>query len=97
MIIQLRIKENCKAKGVSQKDLAERCGVSAVTLSRIASGQQMPSVETLVKIAAALGVEVSELFAAPSEGVITCPHCGKSIALHPSGVGGCPCASPAEG
>lgn len=81
MIITLRIKEICKVKGISQKDLAERCGVSAVTLSRIASGQQMPSIETLAKIAAALGVEISAMFAAPAEGVIICPHCGKPITI----------------
>lgn len=80
MIITLRIKEICKAKGISQKVLAERCGVSAVTLSRIASGQQMPSVETLAKIAAALSVEFTELFA-PQGNAIRCPVCGSVYEL----------------
>lgn len=97
MITTLRIRELAAEKGLTQKDLAEKCGVSAVSLSRINNGIFNPSLDTLEKIAAALGVEVSALFAAPAEGVITCPHCGKSISLHPSGVVGCPASAPAEG
>ena len=37
--------------------------------------------ELLERIAVALGVPVPELFAAPKEGAITCPHCGKSITI----------------
>lgn len=91
---EFRIKEICKAKGLTQKELAERIGISAVGLAKAIGGNT--TIGTLEKIASALGVSVSELFAAPAEGVITCPHCGKPIALHPSGVGGCP-ASTAEG
>ena len=36
---------------------------------------------TLEKVANVLGVAVPELFAAPKEGAITCPHCGKSITI----------------
>jgi len=83
-MIQFRIKELCSSKGVSQKDLGQKIGVSPTSLSRISTGEQKPSIDTLEKIATALGVEVSELFAAPAEGVITCPHCGKPIELHPT-------------
>lgn len=91
----LRIKELCKQKGLTQSELAERIGISRVGLSKAINGNT--TIGTLEKIAAALGVEVSALFAAPAEGVINCPYCGKPIALHPSEVSGCPCASPAEG
>lgn len=78
----LRIKELCKQKGLTQSELAERIGISRVGLSKAINGNT--TIGTLEKIAAALGVEVSALFAAPAEGVINCPYCGKPIALHPS-------------
>lgn len=58
--MELRVKEICKAKGLQMQELAERLGVTRVTLTRNISGN--PTVETLEKIAEALGVEVVELF-----------------------------------
>lgn len=81
--MQLRVKEICKQKGVLFKDLAAKLGISDVALR--ASLNRNPTISTLEKIAAALGVEVSALFAAPAEGVITCPHCGKSIHIKAEG------------
>ena len=77
--MKLRIKENCALRGITQKELASQLSVSEVTLSRATNGNT--SLETLEKIANALGVPVAELFEAPKEGVITCPHCGKQINL----------------
>lgn len=75
----LRIKEILKQRGVTQKGLAEKIGVSVISISRIAKGEQNPSLDTLQKIADALSVPLSELFAERETGVITCPHCGKKI------------------
>lgn len=77
--MKLRIKEVCQMCNTTQKELAERIGVTEVTLSRASNGNT--SLPLLEKIAAALGVSVSDLFAAPKEGVIHCPHCGKSITI----------------
>lgn len=79
----LRIKELCKQKGLTQSELAERIGISRVGLSKAINGNT--TIGTLEKIAAALGVEVSALFAAPAECVITCPHCGKTIQIKAEG------------
>lgn len=91
----MRIKEILKTKGLSVNELAEMLGVSRVSVSNMINGN--PTVETLNRIAGALGVSVSELFAAPAEGVINCPYCGKPIALHPSEVGGCSASPASEG
>ncbi len=75
----MRIKEVIQEKGLTINKVAELIGVNRVSLSSAINGN--PTVETLEKIANALGVPVSELFEAPKEGVITCPHCGKQINL----------------
>lgn len=61
-------------RNTTQKELAEKLGVSEVTLSRASNGNT--SLPLLEKIAAALDVEVSELFAPKPINTITCPKCG---------------------
>ncbi|HIR73802.1 MAG TPA: helix-turn-helix transcriptional regulator [Candidatus Coprenecus pullicola] len=75
----LRIKELLKEKGMMHKELAEKLGVTDIALRASLKGN--PTISTLEKVADALGVSVPELFAAPRNGVITCPHCGKSITI----------------
>lgn len=67
-MLTLRIKGLCKEKGITLNDLAERIGVSQPSISRLATGRQKPSFDTLEKITAALGVPVSSLFEQPKEG-----------------------------
>lgn len=80
----MRIKELIKEKGYTQKEFAEKLGMTTVGLAQIIAGK--PSYTTLEKIADALGVEVWELLISKEEVVgkndtvsLTCPHCGKSI------------------
>lgn len=79
----LRVKEILKAKGMTAKELAGILNVSESSLSLTIRDGANPSLQTLDKIASALGVSVAELFEAPAAdtAVITCPHCGKSITL----------------
>lgn len=72
----MRIKELIKEKGFTQAEFAEKLGISRVGLNQIINGK--PSYSTLEKIAIALDVEISDLFA-PSAPVLRCPHCGKPI------------------
>jgi transcriptional regulator with XRE-family HTH domain len=48
-------------KRLSQQDIADRAGISAVTVSRIETGFEQPKIETLEKIAEALGVTAAYL------------------------------------
>lgn len=77
----LKIKELCKEKGVSVTKLSEMVGITQPNMSNIANGKTSPSLDLVERIASSLGVEVAALFSSPKEGVITCPHCGKSITL----------------
>ena len=61
----LIIKEILKKKGMTQKDLAKLLYVTDVTISKILNGS--PNVSTLERVAAALGVEVWELFTASTD------------------------------
>lgn len=61
----LRIKEILKSKNITQTELAEKLGITQVALSKTLNGN--PTVETLQKIADALGVHVSDLFTPDDE------------------------------
>ena len=72
--MKFRILELCKQKGITQKDLAEKIGISRVGLSKAINGNT--TITTLRRIAAALEVSVPELFAPQPANTITCPKCG---------------------
>lgn len=79
--MDLRIKEVIKEKGMTITELADKMGINRVNLSNMVNGN--PTVETLNKIADAIGCPVTELFEQPKNDSLslTCPHCGKSITL----------------
>lgn len=81
-----RIKEILKEQGVTINELADKLGISRVTLSTQINGTA--NIVSYEKIATALNVPMWQLFASPeeiqpqSDGVsITCPNCGKSIKI----------------
>ncbi len=65
----LRIKEVAKSKGITITELAEKMGVTQVTLSRTINGN--PTIETLLKIANVLEVDVRELIEPTEQGNLT--------------------------
>lgn len=56
----LRIKEICKEKGLQMQELADKLGITRITLTRNISGN--PTISTLKSIAAALNVDIVDLF-----------------------------------
>lgn len=85
----MRIKELIKEKGYTQKEFAEKLGMTTVGLSQILAGK--PSYTTMEKIAKNLNVPIWQLFidkedfdvmyAPLEEPTYVCPHCGKPIKL----------------
>lgn len=61
MEIGRRIRLLRKQQQRTQNDIAARCGFTVSLLSKIENGQTTPPVATLMKIANALGVKVSDL------------------------------------
>lgn len=58
----LRLKEILAEKEASGKDLAEKVGISEMSMSRVVSGKSFPRPEVLLKIAEELKVDIRELF-----------------------------------
>ena len=78
MIERLIIKEAMKKYGTSVIEVAEKMGISRVTLSTHINGN--PSTEILLRIADAIGCDVTELFLQEEiNNTITCPTCGTKI------------------
>lgn len=57
-----KIVEIRKEKGISQKELAKRLGVSPVMVAHWEKGRRNPKLDTLAKIADALEVNLSRLY-----------------------------------
>ena len=69
--MELRIKDVLKEKKVTVVSLAGMIGITQPNMSNIVNGKSTPSLETLEKIANALGVDITELFApSSSDGII---------------------------
>jgi predicted transcriptional regulator len=61
-IIAASIQRRRRAMGYTQKDLAQKLGVSQVIISRWENGEENFTVTTLAKISAALDMEFQNLF-----------------------------------
>lgn len=61
MNIGANIRRIRKSKGIFIKDLSAKSGISLTSIHYIESGVNSPTVKTLEKLAAALGVTVGEL------------------------------------
>lgn len=65
--IALTILRTLRAKKISQKELAERIGVSPQQVSKIVKGSENLTLETISKLEAALGVPLIEVCPAAEE------------------------------
>ena len=83
----MRIKQAIKESGSSVGELAQKMGVARQTISRQINGANI-TVETVQKIADALGLPVGQLFdqtpqpTNADDNVITCPHCGEKLVIN---------------
>lgn len=61
--MKYRVKELRESSGMTQQELAEKAGVSRTIVSGLESGTtEVTTTKTLLRIAEALNVKVSELF-----------------------------------
>lgn len=75
--MEYRIKDICKERGITYKEMATMLGTSDIALRASLRGN--PTMRTLEKVAEILNVEVVDLFK-PREGAkMSCPYCGRTI------------------
>jgi len=63
----LRVIEERQKIDTTQEELAERLGLSRRQMNRVEAGDANISLSTLVELAAALRVEIAELFTLPAK------------------------------
>jgi XRE family transcriptional regulator, regulator of sulfur utilization len=66
-----RIRALREAMGLSLRDLAERCGVSAPMLSQVERGETSPTLQIATRIAAGLDLRLSQLLRLDEDGAVT--------------------------
>lgn len=64
--VNISIRQLRDTAGITQLELAERLGVSQPAVARWESGRRMPRLDTLQRIADALGLNLSVIFSAAS-------------------------------
>ena len=82
--LKLRIKDVMLEKNVPLVKLSELVGIEKGNLSAIVNDKRNPTLKTLLTIAKALNVNITELFEKPEvpetqPSISVCPHCGKPI------------------
>jgi len=56
--LAMTIRDRRRERGITQKELADRCGVSHVSISKIESNITRPSLDTIIRIFRVLGLEL---------------------------------------
>jgi transcriptional regulator with XRE-family HTH domain len=82
-----RVRALREAMGLSLRDLAERCGVSAPMLSQVERGETSPTLQVATRIAAGLDLRLSQLLRLDEDGAVTIVRAGERR-QGPSGAGG---------
>jgi len=72
MAVGEEIKKKRDFLGISQKQLSQKANISQSSIHYIESGQNSPTIETLEKIAIALGITVIDLLVGNSPRDETC-------------------------
>lgn len=62
LMVKLRLRQILKQKHVTQVELSQRLGVSAMTVSSWITGRRYPSIETLDQISEILDTPIAEFF-----------------------------------
>ena len=79
MIFQL--KRVMSERGVNITELSKVCGITNANISNMLHGKTSPNLDTIERLAKALGVAAWELLKEPDEAdsPFKCPHCGKQL------------------
>ena len=59
--------ENCRLQSITQRELAEKSGLTEASISRYFSGERSPNIKNAEKMASALGLRIVMLKAGDRE------------------------------
>ena len=94
MNLRDNIKKYCELRGITQKELAAKLGVTSISLNATLKDGKDPRISTIQKIADALEVSITDLLSDGHKQVLSeeqpvayipyirRPHCGKEIDLY---------------
>jgi transcriptional regulator with XRE-family HTH domain len=71
-----RVRALREAGGLSLRDLAERCGVSAPMLSQVERGETSPTLQIAARIASGLDLRLSQLLRLDEDGAVSIVRAG---------------------
>lgn len=80
--MELRLKEVIAEKGVTITEIAEKSGIEKGNVSTYVNGRRQPTIETLEKLADAIGVPITEFFEKKQkkgDNEFKCPNCGTRL------------------
>ena len=52
------IVENCRLQSITQRELAEKSGITEASISRYFNGERIPNIKNAEKMASALGLRI---------------------------------------
>lgn len=70
-VLGLRIRDLRRAQGLSQEDLADKCGVHRTFMGTVERGESNLSFSNIHKVASTLGISLSALFEGVDESVVS--------------------------
>ena len=60
--------ENCRLQSITQRELAEKSGITEASISRYFNGERSPNIKNAEKMASALGLRIVMLNAGADNG-----------------------------
>ena len=60
--------ENCRLQSITQRELAEKSGITEASISRYFNGERIPNIKNAEKMASALGLRIVMLKAGADNG-----------------------------
>ena len=60
--------ENCRLQSITQRELAEKSGITEASISRYFNGERSPNIKNAEKMASALGLRIVMLKAGENNG-----------------------------
>jgi len=83
--VGVRLRSFRERQGWSLRTLADRCGLSINAISRIERGDNSPTVSSLIRLATALSIPITDFFIEPTQRSAVLVKCGQGALVQADG------------